>query len=253
MNMRVRIFLVHLSISAICALLVAFLVFKVWYPAPYYHMAGGFSLFGIIMLIDVICGPFLTLLVSNPKKTKRHLAMDLSTIALIQLCALGYGIHSVFLARPIAEVFEVDRMVVVSAAQIDPTTLIQAPVAYRKMSITGKIHFLAVRDAHSPQENLESMMFSIQGVEPSARPDWWMPFVDRQEVIKNAIKPVSHLLSLQTEQNKNILLQSLKKAGLTEETGYYLPLVSFSEKSGWIRLFNANGDIKGYAPIDGFQ
>lgn len=251
--MRYRAFFLHLFISVLCAALVATLVFKLWYPAPYRYLTGGFFLFIMIMGVDLVCGPVLTLLVANPQKTKRHLAVDLCVVALIQISALVYGLYSVFIARPVAEVFEVDRMVVVTASQLDAATLVQAPLGYQTLSLTGNIHLLGVRDARTPQEKLESTMLSLQGVEPSARPDWWIPFVDAQDVVIRTMKPVTNLLTALSAQDQHLLLNSLEKFNLAKNDSYYLPLVGFNNKSGWIRLFDKHGNIRGYAEFDGFQ
>jgi hypothetical protein len=41
-------------------------------------------------------------------------------IALVQVAALAYGVYVMSLARPVVTIFEVDRMRVISAAEIDP-------------------------------------------------------------------------------------------------------------------------------------
>ena len=65
--------------------------------------------------MDVVCGPLLTLVLASPRKSRRERWLDFSLIGLIQLAALAYGMHSVWVARPVALVFEVDRLVVVTA------------------------------------------------------------------------------------------------------------------------------------------
>ena len=53
----------HLFASVLIAALVAWLVFGLWYPAPYAQLAGGFALFGLMMAVDVVCGPLLTYII----------------------------------------------------------------------------------------------------------------------------------------------------------------------------------------------
>lgn len=64
----------HLVGSVLVAMLCAGLVFGLWYPSPYGKVAGGFALFGIMVAVDVICGPILTLIVFNPSKPRSKTA-----------------------------------------------------------------------------------------------------------------------------------------------------------------------------------
>ena len=100
---------VHLSISLAIALLAAILVFGLWYPGDFRLLAGGRGLFVLVMSVDVVIGPLLTFAVFNRTKGVRHLRRDLAVIATLQAAALAYGLHTVYVVRPVAMVFEVDR------------------------------------------------------------------------------------------------------------------------------------------------
>ncbi|HGH6987606.1 TPA: fimb protein, partial [Neisseria meningitidis] len=52
----------HLLISLSVAGLAALLVFKVWYPYPYAELTGGLSLYQLVVAVDIVCGPLLTLI-----------------------------------------------------------------------------------------------------------------------------------------------------------------------------------------------
>jgi hypothetical protein len=67
------------------------LVFLVWYPNPYREISGGRELFLILVTVDVILGPLITLSIFNPVKAWKVLRRDLAIVGLIQLAALGYG------------------------------------------------------------------------------------------------------------------------------------------------------------------
>ena len=84
----------HLLFSVLVAAMVAALVFGIWYPTPYGELAGGQGLFRLIVVVDVICGPLLTLVIYNPKKPRVELFRDIGLVVLIQLGALGYGLNS---------------------------------------------------------------------------------------------------------------------------------------------------------------
>ena len=117
---------IHLGISLAIAALAALLVFGLWYPYPYREISGGRELFLLVVSVDVILGPLITLAVFNRAKPWMELRRDLAVVALIQLAALGYGLWTVSVARPVHLVFEIDRFRVVHAIDVDEAQLGQA-------------------------------------------------------------------------------------------------------------------------------
>ena len=134
---RVTAATLHLSISLIIAAILATIIFALWYPGDYKNLAGGGQLFWIIVSVDVVIGPLLTCVVFNVTKGRKELWCDLTVIALLQIGALGYGMYTLFDARPVALVFEVDRFRVVSSANVLVTELPQARQEYRSLPLTG--------------------------------------------------------------------------------------------------------------------
>ena len=102
---RLRASAIHLAISLGIAALAALLVFALWYPYPYREISGGRALFLILVSVDVIIGPLITLAVFNRAKPAKELRRDLASGGLIQLAALAYGLWTMFLARPVRRVF----------------------------------------------------------------------------------------------------------------------------------------------------
>lgn len=113
MKFRLFCFGSHLMVSLLVALLAMGLVFWVWYPSPLDKALGVASIFLLMLCIDVIVGPLLTLLVA--KKGKKTLRMDLVTIGIIQLLALAYGLYMVAQGRPVWIVYDSGRFEVVQA------------------------------------------------------------------------------------------------------------------------------------------
>ena len=74
----------HLGASAVVAAVVAWLVFGLWYPAPYAALAGGFALFGLVVMVDAVCGPLMTLVVFDRRKPCSELARDIGIIVTLQ-------------------------------------------------------------------------------------------------------------------------------------------------------------------------
>ena len=114
---RLKAFLIHLLISTCIAVAVIGVVFFVWYPAPLHTATGVTQIFLLLLTVDVVLGPLLTLIVY--KTGKKTLIMDLTIIALLQLGALSYGVWTVAEGRPAWLVFGADRFELVRVPDID--------------------------------------------------------------------------------------------------------------------------------------
>lgn len=119
------------------ALASAAVVFGLWYPAPYRQMLDVGHIYLLVLAVDVVCGPLLTLILASSTKSRRERWLDFSLIGLIQLAALAYGMHSVWVAPPVALVFETDRLVVVTANEVNTDALPKAPAGLRQLPWPG--------------------------------------------------------------------------------------------------------------------
>jgi len=102
---RVKAFIVHLAISGAAAGLLVLLFVKFWFPMPFFVADGGWEGMRLIVAVDVIIGPLLTLIVYNTKKTRAHLVKDLTVVALLQVTAMGLGLYTVVGKRPAAVIY----------------------------------------------------------------------------------------------------------------------------------------------------
>ncbi|MBK79677.1 MAG: hypothetical protein CMQ43_01985 [Gammaproteobacteria bacterium] len=102
---RFGAFLIHLGISLVIFAVLAYLVLYVWYPDFFFASDGGWQGMRIIVFVDLVLGPTLTLIVFNRKKPARELQRDLSIVAAIQLTCLAAGTYVVYESRPIALVY----------------------------------------------------------------------------------------------------------------------------------------------------
>ncbi len=237
----------HLLLSAIVAALVAALVFFVWYPYPLREVTGSFGLFWLVVVVDVICGPLITLLLSNPKKSRREIIVDLSLVVLIQLGAFGYGMYHVYESRPVAVVFEVDRLRVLTPLDILQAELPQAPEGYQELPMFD--HFLlATRLSKGGDDKLDSIEQSMKGFDIGQRPSWWIPYADGEERVRKAVKPLDMLKNL-TQQEEESLTQAMRETA--DKAIYYLPLTS-ARTMRMIALLDENLDFIATADVDGF-
>ena len=126
---------IHLGISALIAVLVIFAMLFFWYPQPYFRASGGQGLMLLLIGVDVVIGPLLTLIVFDPRK--KYLKLDLAVIAALQFTALAYGTSVMFDARPVYVSFAGDRFELVEAGAIEAAQLAEANAEFRTLSITG--------------------------------------------------------------------------------------------------------------------
>lgn len=112
---RYQAFAVHLTASAAVVGLFLLLTFFVWYPAPLFEVEGTRSVIQLLLGVDIILGPLLTLVVFKPGKP--GLKFDLVIIIVIQLSAFTYGANIIFSERPAIVSFAVDRFVVIPVAE----------------------------------------------------------------------------------------------------------------------------------------
>jgi hypothetical protein len=240
----------HGLVGVAVAALSAGVVFGLWYPDPWWQMLGVGSVFAIVIAVDVVCGPLLTLILASPKKSRRELWLDMLVVALIQLAALGYGLWAVFSARPVVMAFEVDRWVVVTANEIDVQQLSNAPPWLQSFPIAG-LHHVAVREARSHEEQLQSIEYSVQGLTPAMRPGWWIPVAEAKAAIDLRTRPLSELIARRPLES-SVIEAAVDRTQLPITRLRYLPLTT-SRTLDWIVLMNEVGDIVGYVQVDGFD
>ena len=157
---HLKFFLSQLSISVLIALLVMGLVFFVWYPSPLATAVGVTHIFLMLLVIDVILGPFLGLLVY--KEGKKTLKFDLSVIILIQIAALCYGVFSIEQGRPAWLVYNVDRFELVRKNELVDSNIQQAQSQFQKPS-WFKPQYVATEFAQDTQQRNDEMFAEVSG------------------------------------------------------------------------------------------
>ncbi len=239
----------HALLSVAIALASAWLVFGLWYPMPYRAMLGVGSIYMLVLVVDVVCGPLITLVLASPHKSRREMLLDLSLIGLIQMAALAYGMQAVWIGRPAVLAFENDRLTVVSSNEVESADLINAPEGLRKLSFAGVLK-VGTRKPQSNAEFLGSVELSLGGVSPAMRPAWWEPIETYHGEMRARVKPLAELIARRPESASE-LQKAAASAGRPVEALTYLPLTS-SKTKDWVALLDSSMEMVGYAPVDGF-
>lgn len=118
MRFRLQAFGLHVAGSASALTLVLGALWLGWYRWPGWYLASAFHIVGIVVMVDLVLGPTLTLIVANPGKARTELARDIAIIVAVQLIALGYGGVTLWGGRPLYYTFSVDRLELVQASDL---------------------------------------------------------------------------------------------------------------------------------------
>jgi hypothetical protein len=118
MRLRLKAFGLHLSGSAAALTVVLGGFWLGWYRWPGWYLASALHIAGILVMVDVVLGPTLTLIVATPAKRAAVLARDIAIIVTVQLAALVYGATTLWLGRPLYYTFSADRLELVQASDL---------------------------------------------------------------------------------------------------------------------------------------
>lgn len=219
---RFQAFAAHIGVSLGIALLCAGLVFLVWYPGLLAQISKVTHVFLILLAVDVILGPLMTLIVFNPKK--KELNRDLTVIGLIQLLALLYGMYSLFIARPVYFVYNESGYDLVYANEVKPENLSKASSPqFKSLPLFGPQVIAAQlpNDAGEAQKIMAASFFG--GDDVQHMPQYHMPYQQRKaEVIEHA-RPLSELEQANPRKKQQVLDLTKKYADQKIEAAY-LPL-----------------------------
>lgn len=237
---------IHLSISAAIGLIAAALIFGVWYPPPYGTAAGATELVLLLLGVDVVLGPLLTLIVF--KAGKKSLRFDLGVIALLQACAFLYGMSVVTRARPAFIVAAVDRFVLVSANELDPADLAQGSrPEFRSLPWTGPTVVGAALPTSGPERS--DLLFSgMAGKDVEKFPKYYVPYGDAATAMLKAARPLDALRNKHPEANP-VLDAWLHRHRRDARNIVWLPLAS-RRTSLTVLLDRADGSVLDALPLD---
>jgi hypothetical protein len=193
---------IHFLISAGIAAGVLALMLGVWYGPTLFTAMGGAVLALIVIGVDVVLGPALTLVVF--RSGKRGLKFDLAAIALFQLAALAYGCYVVALARPAFIVFVKDQFQVATPAELDAEQLAAAKYPqYRSPPWSGpQLVYGEWPTDHKEQQDL--IFAGLAGVDLQHLPKYYAPYEQGRKDILAKAQPLSSVHQTEPEAAKAI-------------------------------------------------
>jgi len=153
---RFQAFGTHLLIS--CAVLASFLtfVFLTWYPQPFFVVEGLVQIVWVLVAVDVVLGPALTLVVF--KSGKPGLKRDLTIIAAIQIIGFIYGAHAFYVERPYFAIFyDSDYFEVIPASAMKDINKLDPALNHSKFGGPVFVYVDAPSDVNDLKIILEDM------------------------------------------------------------------------------------------------
>lgn len=171
---RWKAFALHLLLSLVIISGIAAAALLVWYPHGLYRVAGLDRLMLVMLCIDIVAGPLLTLVVY--KVGKPSLRMDLTVVALVQAAFLGYGLHTLWLSRPVFLVASDVRINLVFANEVDPAELAKARrPEWRTLSWNGP-QLVGVLPPEGAQRRRLVEILMRSGRDQDQLPEQYVPF-----------------------------------------------------------------------------
>ncbi|WP_418648403.1 hypothetical protein ACNQFN_07280 [Thauera butanivorans] len=250
----IRAALFHFLGSLLAAAMAAALVLWVWFPHPYDLLSGGRQLFLIVVGVDVVCGPLLTLVLFNPQKSRRELIADMSLVVLMQLAALAYGLHTTHEARPLFLVHEVDRFRVITLGDYggadvgEAIALLDAPLRPHWLKGPATV---GIRDPRDAQERQTVMLESVLGGRDySQRPEFYVPYDAAYQAKALArAKPLRAFIA-RYPATAGDAAGLLNGYGVTADDVLFLPVL---HRQDWVAVLDRSAGILGFLPGDGFE
>lgn len=237
---------IHLSVSSAIGLVAAALIFGAWYPPPYSRAAGAGELVLLLLGVDLVLGPLLTLVVF--RSGKKSLKFDLCVIALLQACAFLYGMSVVARARPAFIVAAVDRFILVTANDLETSDLAQgSKPEFQALPWTGPRMVGAVLPTGGQEYN--ALVFSgLAGKDIEKFPKYYVPYAD---VAPAMLKRALSLDSLRSKHpDANPLLDAwLRRTQRDAASVAWLPLTS-RRADLIVLLDSASGTVLDTLPIN---
>jgi hypothetical protein len=223
---RLKAFGLHLLGSAIALALILGTLYLGWYHGPGWYLSDVSHVVAVLVLVDVVIGPSLTLVIADVMKPRRELARDIAIIAAVQLAALAYGSSALWNGRPLYYAFSVNCLSLVQAQDIDADALKLAraqgaPLVPHWYSLPRWIWAPLPQDPTKSAKIVESA--TLGGVDVTAMPQYYKPWNDGLPELKTQLKKVDEI-GFFSRKERETLKERMRAAGLAVDLPDGIPL-----------------------------
>jgi hypothetical protein len=226
MHFRLKAFSLHLLSSATVLTLILGGLYFGWYRWPGWYLTDVTQVVVVMICVDVVLGPTLTLIIANQKKSRRELTRDIGIIVAVQLCALGYGAVSLWSGRPLYYAFSENVLQLVQAYDIDAN---EAKLG-REQNPAFAPHWYSLPRwiwaplPQDPRERDEIVRAAISGgSDVISMPRYFKPWEAGMPSLRSQLKKVDDIIYFPKSEQKK-LKEKIKAAGLPDDQLDAMPL-----------------------------
>jgi len=230
---RIRAGLLHLALSAVLATVIVLLISRLWYPDELFALARGRDIFFLLLTVDIVLGPTLTLVVFDVRKRWRELGRDLAVIGALQLGAMIYGLSVVLGGRPAYVVYNAGQFNVVLADELSPgaaSSRVPVPASSTASVVTPDAPWWGPQlvGARLPQGNDErnDILFSSAagGADVFEMPRYFVPYDEVRAEVARRSRTVAEL-ARELRRSERIVSEAARRVGGDGKDVGLLPVV----------------------------
>jgi hypothetical protein len=221
---------IHLLISVGIAAAVLAVMLELWFPGRLFTAGGGNDLLFILVAVDVVIGPLITLAVY--KQGKWGMKFDLVVIAVLQLSALAYGMHIVYLARPAFIVFVKDQFQVATVIDIPPEDYAKAKYPQFSHPPMGGPLWVYSDYPTDQQERNDVTWAALSGRDMETFPQFFAPYDQRRQEVLKAAWTLAKMREMEPADSK-IVDAFVREEGLKEDDVRYVRLKA---RRAWVAV-----------------
>jgi len=187
---KTKAFFIHFGVSLMVVSTLLAVMLLLWYPQPYFKAFEALDIIKVLIGVDLVLGPALTLVVYKP--AKKSLWFDMSCIAALQVAALIYGTAVIYQQRPYFVVFAADRFEILARSEVDEAE-IDSPALRDKP--WGRPILAVAKMPEDPQARRQLIEETLFGGKPDIerRPALWRPYASEQRQVLNRARPLQEL------------------------------------------------------------
>lgn len=231
----------HLACGALFLSIIFISIYLLWYPGPLFFAANGTDIMTIVITVDLVAGPLITLIIF--KKDKPSLKFDMSCIITIQILFIFYGVWVFYSARPVYYAFIGNQFYLTTANEIEAPS--SEPDSFKddnfQLPMFGPVPVgIEVPDDPKTSERLAFASFSGSG--PQNFLDLHIPYDSiSARVIASGLKP-EQITEINAEQIDYLTAYSKHKKSQSNDDVLFLPLQT-KDNTLYLAINAASGEI----------
>jgi hypothetical protein len=216
MKFRLKAFGLHLLGSATALTLILAVLYFGWYHWPGWYLSEVTHVIAVLVGVDVVIGPLVTLIIANAAKPRRELTRDVAIVVTVQLAALIYGTTALWSGRPLYYAFSENCLSVVQANDIDAQSLEQARAQKVQLvphwySLPRWIWAPIPEDADKAADIVASTLQG--GTDVVGMPQYYKPWGDGLPELRTQLKKVDEIKFF-SRKEKATLKERMQASGL---------------------------------------